>query len=108
MEETLVLIDRYIKKATGKHYIPEIIEITILKAKIMIIAGKIGEALTFLEDIKDIALDHQFFRLEDKIGQEILQITQEFEKIDDSVKQRIEKVRLAEYFKEAQKIVRIQ
>ena len=73
----------------------------------LIVDGEIEKAFGILEQVKQDANTNNFHRLEEKVGFEITQIEREFQKWDAavSVRDRIEKVQIEEYLKEAQQMI---
>lgn len=107
MLEAQQLIDNHIYKVHDQEFSPELVELSLLKAKMVIVDGEIEKALEILEQAKQDANTNNFHRLEEKVDFEITQIEREFQKWDAaiSVRDRIEKVQLEDYLKEAQQMI---
>jgi len=108
MLEVRNLIDDHIKKIDDQIFSPELVELSLLKAKLFLVEGEIKEALFILEKAKEVAQTNNFYRMEKKIGSEIKWIHREFTKWDAagiSVKERIKQVQIEEYLKQVQKMI---
>ncbi len=108
MLEVRNLIDNHIQKLDDQIFSPELVELSLLKAKLFLVEGEIKEALFILEKAKKVAETNNFYRMEKKIGSEIKWIHREFMKWDAagiSVKDRIKQVQIEEYLKEVQKMI---
>ena len=107
MLEAQQLIDNHIHRVHDQKFSPKLVELSLLKAKMLIVNGEIEKALVILEQVKQDANTNNFHRLEEKVGFEITQIEREFQKWDAaiSVRDRIEKVHIEEYLKDAQQII---
>ncbi len=107
--EAQQLIDNHIEHKNDQKFSPEVVELSLLKAKLSIVEGDIEKALVTLEQTKQDANVNNFFFLEKKVNLEIAQIEREFKKWDAaiSVRERIEKVQIEEYLKEAQQMSRM-
>lgn len=106
MREARSLIDNHIQSVDDQKYSPELIELSLLKAKLLIIEGEIEKALEILENVRQVANTNNLHRLEEKIGLEINRIDKEFTKWDAaiSVRDRIKMVEIEKYLKEVQKM----
>jgi len=107
MLEAQQLIDNHIHRVHDQKFSPKLVELSLLKAKMLIVDGEIEKALVILEQIKQDANTNNFHRLEERVDFEIAQIKREFQRWDAaiSVRDRIEKVQMEEYLKEAQQMV---
>ncbi len=107
MLEAQQLIDDHIHRVHDQKFSPKLVELSLLKAKMLIVDGEMTKALVILEQAKQDANTNNFHRLEERVGFEITQIEREFQKWDAaiSVRDRIEKVQIEEYLKKAQKII---
>ncbi|MHA2096758.1 MAG: tetratricopeptide repeat protein, partial [Candidatus Hodarchaeales archaeon] len=107
MSEAQQLIDNHIQNVYDQKFSPELVELSLAKAKMSIVDGKIEKALAILEQVKQDANTNHFHHLEEKVDSEITQIEREFQKWDAaiSVRDRIEKVQINEYLKNAQQMV---
>jgi tetratricopeptide (TPR) repeat protein len=107
MSEAQELIDKHINRSHDQKFSPKVVELSLLKAKMSIVEGKIENALAILEQVKQEANTNKFYRLEEKVDFEIIKIEKEFQKWDVaiSVRERIEKVQIKEYLKEAQEMI---
>jgi tetratricopeptide (TPR) repeat protein len=107
MLEAQQLIDNHIHRVHDQKISPKYVELSLLKAKLLIVDGEIEKALVILERVKQDAITNSFHRLEEKVGIEITLIEREFQKWDAaiSVRDRIEKVKIEEYLNEAQQMV---
>ncbi|UCE14591.1 MAG: tetratricopeptide repeat protein [Candidatus Heimdallarchaeota archaeon] len=111
MLEVRELIDNQIQKVDDQKFSPELVELSLLQAKLLIVEGDIKEALSILERAKLVAKTNNFRRMEEKIGFEIKRIDREFKKWDAaalSVRDRIKRVQIEEYLKEVQKMITLQ
>ncbi|MFX0123398.1 MAG: tetratricopeptide repeat protein [Candidatus Hodarchaeota archaeon] len=111
MLEVKQLIDDYYLNVQSLGFKPKLVELSILKAKMMTIQGDVEQAIEILEDAKQIANNNDFYRLEQKVSSEITQLGNEITSWTRMLQQntpiieRIEKVRLEEYLKAVQRIV---
>ncbi|PWI47019.1 hypothetical protein CEE45_13675 [Candidatus Heimdallarchaeota archaeon B3_Heim] len=107
MVEAQQLLDDHIQMADTLKFSPKLVEFSLLKAKMLIVDGKIEKALAILEQVKKDANINKLHRLQDKVSFEMMQIEREFQKWDAaiSVKERIEKVQIEDYLKKAQKLI---
>jgi tetratricopeptide (TPR) repeat protein len=107
MLEAQQLIDNHIQHVHDQKFSPKLAELSFLKGKLLIIDGEIEEALEILEQVKQDANTNNFHRMEEKVGMEITKIEKEYQKWDAavSIRDRIEKVQVEEYLKEAQQII---
>ncbi len=105
--EVRQLIDNQIQKLDDQKFSPELVELSLLKAKLLIVEGEIEESIIILEKAKQIAKNNNFHRMEEKIGLEISWIDGEFKKWNAviSVKDRIKRVQIEEYLKKVQKMI---
>ncbi|MHA2224803.1 MAG: tetratricopeptide repeat protein [Candidatus Hodarchaeales archaeon] len=110
MLEVRQLIDNQIQKVDKQKFSPELVELSLLKAKLLIVEGKIDEASKILEKAKEIAKANNFNRMEEKIKFEITRIEKEFNKWDVaiSIRDRIKRVQIEEYLREVQKMISLQ
>lgn len=106
MKEARRLIDNHIQNTSDKKFSPELLELSLLKAKLLIVEGEIKKAIAILDQAKQDARTYKLHRLEEKIGLEITRIEEEFQKWDAaiSVRERIKVVEIERYLKEAQKM----
>ena len=107
MLEVQQLIDNQIQRIDEQKFSPELVELSLLKAKLLLIEGEIEEAIKILENAKIIARANNFHRIEEKVNWEITRVDEEFKKWDAAVtvKDRIKEVQLEEYLKKVQKMV---
>ena len=86
----------------------EIIEISILKSKLLIAEDKLNDAIDELESARKLALEFDYVKLIDKIDQEIKRIYNEFDKWGShmNIADKLRAVDLESYIKEAQKVAR--
>ncbi|MFW9779688.1 MAG: hypothetical protein ACFFE8_12610 [Candidatus Heimdallarchaeota archaeon] len=109
MKEARRLIDNHIQTLSEKKFSPELIELSLLKAKLFIVEGEIKQAMAILDQAKQEADENRLFRLGEKIEVEMDHIEQEFKKWDSavSVRERIKIVEIEKYLQEVQKMVRL-
>ncbi|MFX1247236.1 MAG: hypothetical protein ACFFBQ_07610 [Promethearchaeota archaeon] len=108
MLEVRKLIDHQIQKLDDQKFSPELVELSFLKAKLLLVEGDIEEAINILEKARKIAETNNFRRMKEKIDSEVTRIDKEFKKWDAaaiSVRDRIKQVQIDEYLKEVQKMI---
>ena len=84
----------------------EIIEISLLKSKLFVVEGKIGESLDELESAKKLAIKNDYVRLIEVVNDEIVKIQNQIDKwgSDSTILDRIKAVNMKAYIKDALKL----
>ena len=86
----------------------ELIEISLLKAKLLVVEGRIPESFKELEFAKELALENDYITLNEKIEDELNMIKNQIEKwgSKSSIIERITAIDMQLYMKEAIKITK--